>query len=723
MSFIKGNFRKYIYKTDKGYVVGLFKIRDTDELIYKNKTITFTGYFSDLNETDLYILNGNFINHDKYGFQFNTTNYEIILPEEKDNIISFLSSNLFKGISALKATLVVETLGTNCLNLILENKDILNKVEKLTNKQKDIIYDSLNKHQDSYKAIVELTKLGFSDKDALLINNFYKNKTLDILEKNPYLIINDIKEITFKKIDRLRNNFNIQDDNLNRVESSIKYVFKELNYLTGNTYLEELEILVYTKKVLNIFDENLIIQALNNLIKNKEIMYRDNKYYSKDMYTFEKYISDRLYKLSIEKNNTKVSIQDIKYLEKQFNIIFNIDQVSAIEKSMKNNFLVITGGPGTGKTTIIKAICKLYQNINGLDNRTLIKNLALLAPTGRASKRISEQTSLPSSTIHRFLKWEKESDTFKINEDNPSDVKLVIIDEASMIDTNLLYNLLLGLQKNTKIIMIGDKNQLPSVGPGQVLKDIIESNVFNVINLSKLYRQNENSNINLLAHNINNNEIDYSLINKNDDLLFINADSSNLKEKLTKYILEYENLDFDKFQILAPIYKGENGIDSLNFYIQELLNNKETNTIIHEGTPFKENDKVLHLVNNIDENIFNGDLGKIVKISSKNKEILILFNNYIVKFSLSDMSNLKLGYTISIHKAQGSEFDVVIIPLLNSYGNMLYKKLLYTGITRAKKKLILIGEITALEKAIKTKREENRKTSLKEFLISRIETK
>lgn len=723
MSFIKGNFRKYIYKTDKGYVVGLFKIRDTDELIYKNKTITFTGYFSDLNETDLYILNGNFINHDKYGFQFNTTNYEIILPEEKDNIISFLSSNLFKGISALKATLVVETLGTNCLNLILENKDILNKVEKLTNKQKDIIYDSLNKHQDSYKTIVELTKLGFSDKDALLINNFYKNKTLDILEKNPYLIINDIKEITFKKIDRLRNNFNIQDDNLNRVESSIKYVFKELNYLTGNTYLEELEILVYTKKVLNIFDENLIIQALNNLIKNKEIMYRDNKYYSKDMYTFEKYISDRLYKLSIEKNNTKVSIQDIKYLEKQFNIIFNIDQVSAIEKSMKNNFLVITGGPGTGKTTIIKAICKLYQNINGLDNRTLIKNLALLAPTGRASKRISEQTSLPSSTIHRFLKWEKESDTFKINEDNPSDVKLVIIDEASMIDTNLLYNLLLGLQKNTKIIMIGDKNQLPSVGPGQVLKDIIESNVFNVINLSKLYRQNENSNINLLAHNINNNEIDYSIFNKNDDLLFINADSSNLKEKLTKYILEYENLDFDKFQILAPIYKGENGIDSLNFYIQELLNNKETNTIIHEGTPFKENDKVLHLVNNIDENIFNGDLGKIVKISSKNKEILILFNNYIVKFSLSDMSNLKLGYTISIHKAQGSEFDVVIIPLLNSYGNMLYKKLLYTGITRAKKKLILIGEITALEKAIKTKREENRKTSLKEFLISRIETK
>ncbi len=724
MNYIKGNFKKYIFRSDKGYVVGLFKVRDTSIIEYKNKTITFTGYFSDLNESDLYLLHGDLLEHERYGLQFNATSYEVVFPEEKDNIIEFLSSTLFKGISTKKASDVIEVLGSNCLNLILENKEVLNKVPKLTNKQKDVIYDSLVKYQDSFNIIVELTKLGFSSKDALLINNYYKTKTLDIINENPYSIINDIKEITFKKIDKLRNNFNISDDNLNRIQSGIKYVFSEVNYSLGSTYLEELEIYAYTKKVLNIYDEDLISKALNNLLNNKDIIIFNDKYYLKDMFLAEKYIAYRLYKLSNEDIKTKVTINDIKELEKHFNIVFNIDQVHAIEKSMKHNFLVITGGPGTGKTTIIKAICKLYQNLYGLDDKTLIKNLALLAPTGRASKRISEQTSLPSSTIHRFLKWDKESNTFRINEDNLSDAKFVIIDEASMIDTYLLYNLLLGLQYNTKIIMIGDSNQLPSVGPGQVLKDIIESDTVNYISLSKLYRQEENSSINILAHDINNNKIDYDIFNKNEDLLFIEANSSNLKEKLTSYILEYKDLDFDKFQVLAPIYKGDNGIDNLNYFLQDLLNTKDKNKIIHDGITYKENDKVLHLVNNIDDNIFNGDIGKIIRIkNSPQKETYISFDDNIVRFTLNDLSNLKLGYCISIHKAQGSEFDVVIIPILNTYSNMLYKKLIYTGITRAKKKLILIGELSALERAVKTNREEKRKTSLKDFLISCIEIK
>lgn len=723
MDYIKGNFKKYIFRSDKGYVVGLFKVRDTSLISYKNKTITFTGYFSNLNESDLYIFNGKLTNHERYGVQFTTSSYETILPEEKDNIIEFLSSNLFKGISQKKASDVVEALGTNCLNLILENKEVLNNVPKITIKQKDIIYNSLTKYQDSYNTIVELTKLGFSSKDALVINSHYKSKTLNIIKENPYLIIDDLKEITFKKIDKLRNNFDILDDNINRVKAGIKYVFNEINYSFGSTYLEKLEIFVYTKKVLNIYDESLIEEALNELLKCKDIVVFNDRYYLKEMYIAEKYISDRLYKLSAQNNKIKVTLEDIKKQEKLFNIVFNPNQVQAIEQSMKHNFLVITGGPGTGKTTIIKAICTLYQDLYGIDNKELVKTLALLAPTGRASKRISEQTNLPSSTIHRFLKWDKESNTFDINEDNKSDVKFVIIDESSMIDTYLLYNLLLGLKDNTKIIMIGDSNQLPSVGPGQVLKDIIDSKVINCISLSKLYRQKENSNINLLAYNINSNEIDYSIFNKNDDLLFIEANSLNLKEKMKEYILEYKDLDFNKFQVLAPIYKGENGIDNLNYFIQDLINYKESNKILHDGIIFKENDKVLHLVNNIDENIFNGDIGRVVRINNKLKEVYIDFDDNIVRFTTSDLSNLKLGYTISIHKAQGSEFDFVIIPLLNEYSNMLYKKLIYTGVTRAKKKLILIGELSALERSIKTNREDTRKTSLKDFLISCIETK
>ncbi len=723
MDYIKGNFKKYIFRSDKGYAVGLFKVRDTTLTLYKNKTITFTGYFNELNETDLYVFNGELTHHDRYGEQFTVISYETILPEEKDNIIEFLSSNLFKGISTIKATDVVETLGLNCLNLILDNKEVLNKVPKITTKQKDIIYEALTKYQDSYKTIVELTKLGFSSKEALLINNHYKNKTLSLIENNPYSIINDIKEITFRKIDRLRNNFNIEDNNINRIKAGIKYVFNEINYSYGSTYLEKLEIFAYTKKVLNIFDENLIEESLNELLKNKDIVLLNDKYYLKEMYIAEKYISKRLFKLSNETNKIKISLENIEKLEKTFNIVFNANQVEAIKQSMEHNFLVITGGPGTGKTTIIKAICTLYQELYGLSHYDLIKDLALLAPTGRASKRISEQTNLPSSTIHRFLKWDKEADTFDINEDNKSDVKFVIIDEASMIDTYLLYNLLLGLKDNTKIIMIGDSNQLPSVGPGQVLKDIIESNVVNFISLSKLYRQKENSNINVLAHNINNNIIDYSIFNKDDDLLFIPANSLDLKEKLREYVIEYKNLDFNKFQILAPIYKGDNGIDNLNYFIQDLINLRSSNKILHDGILFKENDKVLHLVNNIDENIFNGDIGRIIRINNKTKEVFIDFDGNYVKFNISDLSNLKLGYTISIHKAQGSEFDIVIIPLLNNYGNMLYKKLIYTGVSRAKKKLILIGELSALDRAIKTNREETRKTSLKDFLISSIENR
>ncbi len=550
-----------------------------------------------------------------------------------------------------------------------------------------------------------------------------KGKSGDIIKENPYIITNDLEEITFKKIDRLRNNFNILDNDINRVQAGIKYVFNEVNNSLGNTYLEKEEVIYYAKKVLNVFDEDLIIDCLNRLILELEVILYDDKYFISKMYEAENYIAKRLYSLSDYKH-VEIDELTIKNLEEHFSIEFNDDQKRAIISSLIHNFLVITGGPGTGKTTIIKAICKLYQDMNDFDDKSLIENLALLAPTGRASKRISEQTNLPSKTIHRFLKWDKESNTFSINEDNPSDVKLVIIDESSMIDTYLFYNLLLGLKPNTKIIMIGDYNQLPSVGPGQVLKDILDSDILPFIKLEKLYRQHENSNITLLAHSINNNDIDYSLFNKDEDLTFIETQPSKLKDFLKEFVLTYKDLDFNKFQVMAPIYKGDNGIDNLNYFMQEVINDEEKNTLLHEGVNFKENDKVLQLVNEPDLNIFNGDIGKIIRINNKpTKEMYIDFDGNIVRYTSSMVSNIKLGYAISIHKAQGSEFDVVIIPITNAYSNMLYKKLIYTAVTRAKKKLILIGEFSAFKKAVLNNRENTRKTFLKKFLELCIEKK
>lgn len=723
MGFIKGNFKKYIFRSDKGYSVGLFKIKDAslEYEHFKNKTVTFTGYFADLNESDIYIFNGDFTLHERYGEQFSVTSYEITLPNEKDNVIDFLSSNLFPGIGEGMATSIVKVLGDDALDKILNDNTCLSLVPRLSKKKQDIIIENLNKYENSYKTIVELNKCGFKAKDSILINNKYKNMTLDIVKENVYDLIDDIYEITFKKVDSIRANFDIADTDIRRVKAGIKYVCETVSYTLGNTYLSQSEIVNYTKRALFIFDEEVILLSIKLLIDEAFIILIDDKYFYYKLYEAENGIADRIGYLSLKNSFDMVSLDDIKSLEEYYNITYSEDQRLAIKEAIKSNFLVITGGPGTGKTTIIKAICKLYQDLNGFSYEDLMDNLTLLAPTGRAAKRIAEQTLLKASTIHRFLKWNKEDNTFNINEYNKSNTKFVIIDESSMIDVYLMHSLFLGLKDNTKIILIGDYNQLPSVGPGQILKDIVDSNMVNIVKLNTLYRQDENSNINQFAYNIIDNNFSYDFLNRGDDLIFIEANNDNIKDYLKDIIIKYKNnldSDFNKFITLAPVYKGDNGIDDLNMFMQDIINPKgNKNEIIIDGMVYRCGDKVIELVNMVDENVFNGDIGRILKIkSSGQREVLVDFDGNIVKFTPSTFANFTLGYTISIHKSQGSEFDTVIIPILNKYGIMLYRKLIYTAITRAKKKLILIGEITALRRAIFNDRCCDRKTYLKNFL-------
>ena len=723
MGFIKGNFKKYIFRSDKGYSVGLFKIKDAslEYEHFKNKTVTFTGYFADLNESDIYIFNGDFTLHERYGEQFSVTSYEITLPNEKDNVIDFLSSNLFPGIGEGMATSIVKVLGDDALDKIINDNTCLSLVPRLSKKKQDIIIENLNKYENSYKTIVELNKCGFKAKDSILINNKYKNMTLDIVKENVYDLIDDIYEITFKKVDSIRANFDIADTDIRRVKAGIKYVCETVSYTLGNTYLSQSEIVNYTKRALFIFDEEVILLSIKLLIDEAFIILIDDKYFYYKLYEAENGIADRIGYLSLKNSFDMVSLDDIKSLEEYYNITYSEDQRLAIKEAIKSNILVITGGPGTGKTTIIKAICKLYQDLNGFSYDDLMDNLTLLAPTGRAAKRIAEHTLLKASTIHRFLKWNKEDNTFNINEYNKSNTKFVIIDESSMIDVYLMHSLFLGLKDNTKIILIGDYNQLPSVGPGQILKDIVDSNMVNIVKLNTLYRQDENSNINQFAYNIIDNNFSYDFLNRGDDLIFIEANNDNIKDYLKDIIIKYKNnldSDFNKFITLAPVYKGDNGIDDLNMFMQDIINPKgNKNEILIDGMVYRCGDKVIELVNMVDENVFNGDIGRILKIkSSGQREVLVDFDGNIVKFTPSTFANFTLGYTISIHKSQGSEFDTVIIPILNKYGIMLYRKLIYTAITRAKKKLILIGEITALRRAIFNDRCQDRKTYLKNFL-------
>lgn len=722
MSTIIGHYKKSIYESDKGYVIGLFKVVEIDNEAlskYLHKTITFTGYFHDLNTSDTYKLMGDIVEHEKYGEQFNATAYERIVPADIDSTITFLSSDLFKGIGKRKATKIVNTLGDEALNIILENKDNLYLVPTITSKDIDNIYNQLVNYQNSYKVILYLNEIGFNTRDALIIYNHYLDETLNIINDNIYALIDGINELGFHKIDEISKKLGLSRDDPRRIKAAIIYVINEVCNLIGHTYLYKEEIYRYVQNTLKItIDSDLFENSLEALIREIKIIQNNAKYYSKEMYEAEKGIAIRIKNISSNKEKKVIPlISHLEDLETFYQIKYNEEQKSAIEAAINNQILIITGGPGTGKTTIIKAIVDLYKRINNLNYNDLIKSVYLLAPTGRASKRIMETANLKASTIHRFLKWDKESNQFNINELNKINCEMVIVDETSMIDTYLFDSLLKGLPYHTKIILVGDYDQLPSVGPGQILKDLIESNYIKTIKLNTLYRQGEGSDIITLAHNINEGIVEDYLLAQATDIEFITCSPQDVKENILKICQNIQNLN--KSQVMAPIYKGINGIDELNKHLQILFNasavTKKEITI--NDLIYREGDKVLQLTNMPDENVFNGDVGFIETINiNPRKEIFINYDDNIVRYTPANFHKFKHGYAISIHKSQGSEFDYVIIPLVKNYHHMLYRKLIYTGVTRCKKKLYLVGEKEALMIGIKNNNNNLRRTSLKEML-------
>lgn len=724
MTYIKGNYRKSIFTSDKGYVIGLFKIKETDneELkMYVNKIITFTGYFHELNLDDMYIFKGDVVDHPKYGLQFNVLEYERLKPEDEDGLVAFLSSDLFKGVGEKLAKSIVDTLGKNVLEEILKDESCLLLVPKMTSKKAHTIYETLMKYEESHQIIVYLTELGFNMKDALDIYNTYKSETIIHIEHNPYCLTDFI---SFLKVDEIALKLNVDVADERRIKACIIYMMNKLLFTNSDTYLEYDEILEsvfnYLKIDLNVDDFDLYLEEL---INENKIILLDEKYYLKEMYDSEINITNTIKYLENKKIDKLFLDNRIEELEKVNNIKYNDKQKEAIKKSLENNITIITGGPGTGKTTIIKAICELYQNIFKLSYEELTNRIALLAPTGRASKRMSESTNLPASTIHRFLKWNKETNEFVVNEYNKNDHHLIIIDEVSMIDLNLLNSLFKGLTKNIKLVLVGDHHQLPSVGPGNILKDLIESDLIDTIYLDTLYRQDENSYITTLAHEIKDNDLSESFLETKSDYTFLKCHS--IKDNLKKLCLQLKEkgYDYKRVQIMAPMYAGVNGIDNLNKELQNIFNPKiNQNEIKYGDVVYRENDKVLQLVNLPEENIYNGDIGiikNIVKIENKTF-IYIDFDGNLVKYETKDLNKITHGFIISIHKSQGSEFEVVIMPICNSYKRMLYKKLIYTGITRAKKKLILIGEPDAFLYAVNNSNEKIRKTNLLEQLKNNI---
>jgi exodeoxyribonuclease V alpha subunit len=725
MTYIKGNLKQIIYKTDKGFIVGLFKVTDTDTMDqYLNRNVTLTGTFHDLKMDMDYILYGDLVEHPKYGEQFLVTTYEQIMPESTNGIISFLSSKLFPGVGVKLATNIVNTLGNNVLDMIMDDYHHLLIVPSMTEKKALKIRDILKRESASYKIIINLQNMGFSMNEASKIYNYYKETTMTIIEDNIYELVIDIDGIGFLTVDKIAAQREIEENDERRIKACITYIMSDLCMVNGNIYNDIEDIYLGVSSYLNfefsMDDFNYYLLKLN---KENKIIIEDNRYYLTDYHKMEVYNAKFLKKLLSDSNESFNNIDKyIKQLEKEDNIKYNEKQKLAIKTSFLKNFLVITGGPGTGKTTIIKAIINLYTNLFNITKERASEEMALLAPTGRAAKRIMETTGVSAMTIHKFLKWNKETNDFGVNEFHKAEVKFVIVDEVSMIDNSLLFHLFEGLPNNIKMIFVGDHNQLPSVGPGEILKDLINSLEVPVIELNDLYRQKENSYIITLAHNIKNGIIPTDYETKRSDYNFIEARKGDIKDYIVKLCEKAlsKGYSHSEIQVLIPMYKGINGIDNINNTLQDIFNpyNEKSLTFTHNNVTYRIGDKVLQIKNNNDLNISNGDIGIIENIIYSDGEytILINFNDEIFEYTKKDFDDIRLGYAISIHKAQGSEFDIVIMPMDLAYNRMLYRKLIYTGVTRAKTSLMIVGEKEAFERSILNQREEKRKTSLSERL-------
>ena len=716
--YIKGNFKKTIFSTNEGYTVGLFRVKSSDieELI--DKTITFTGYFHELNEVDTYEFTGKLVEHKKYGKQFNVEKYTKVLPDSVDSTIDFLTSGLFKGIGKKKAKLLVDKYKDKTLDIILNSPEDLILIPTITKKNIDVLHNTLQDYSASYEIVIYLNELGFNINDSTIIYNFYKENTKKIIEEDIYRLIIDIKNMTYKKIDYIALSMGVEKNSLIRLRGSILYIMEEISNRLGHTYYLADEIYSHLTNLLKIdISEEEFHNSLESLIDDFLIIEKNNLYYLYELYSSEDLIARRLKLLSHTTNKRKNIDTIIETVESNLNIKYNTEQINAIKKSINNSVLIITGGPGSGKTTIIKGIIETYKEINKLSYTNLLDEVALLAPTGRAAKRMSEVSSYPASTIHSFLKWQKESNKFLVNEYHKSKAKLLIIDETSMIDVSLMASLLKGVSVHTKIILIGDDHQLPSVGPGDMLHNLIDSEVIDVIELKNIYRQSSKSKIIDLAYNIRNMNIDESIFNNSPDLSFINCSEKDIINHIKELAITYKDLSYKDFQILIPMYKGINGIDNINNKIQELYNPKTNNNEIVIGeTIFRENDKVICLTNQIDEDIYNGDIGIIEEVNNIKKELLIDFDGIKCRITKSNFKDIKLAYAISIHKAQGSEFNTVVIPICRAYSKMLYQKLIYTAVTRAKQNLFLIGSFDSLVYATNNNISSLRKSSLKEII-------
>lgn len=719
---LTGQFTKILfYKKENGYAVALFLPSPSKD----NDLIVVTGFFGEIKLQENYCLNGSYIDHPKYGIQFKADSFNILKVADEQWLIRFFSGPFFKGIGKKYAKTIVDTLGADAIKLIRINNNILDDIPQMNNKRKKAIIEGVMKENDDDTAFL----LGhhFSMPDIIRLKNNYQSELITVLYDNPYQIISKISGLGFAKVDKFALSIGIKEDNFYRLSAFSESLLMDLCMRTGDSYCDITEFRKYLKKEINEFNID-IQQIISNLCSEKRAVIEENRIYPISQYDSERFISNYLTDFpmqSLEKADNELLFEEIHNLQKNMAIIYQEKQLQAIMSFFENDILIITGGPGTGKTTIVSAMLKLCDKIYPQ------YNVSLLAPTGRAAKRLSQLTECEAKTIHSILLWDKETGKFAKDEKNPITSDILIIDEFSMVDQYLFYSLLKAASYCRKIVIIGDSDQLPSVAMGSVLRDLIASELFKTIKLDKIYRQKEGSDIISLAYDIKNNAV--KDIPVKNDIRFFECDPYAIEHILIQVVEKalncYETAQegFMNVQVLAPKHSGINGIDRLNKILQQEFNpaDKNKKELSLGYRTFRENDKVLQLKNQPDDDVYNGDIGIIEEIILAQDDfnnlnrIIVDFDGRIVEYNNDNFSNITHAYCMSVHKAQGSEYPIVILPISNEYSIMLQKRLIYTAVTRAYKSLIFIGQKQAFYKGINTIEHYDRKTTLKERLIER----
>jgi exodeoxyribonuclease V alpha subunit len=738
--YIKGRHLVTIFHNEENlYTVVRIRVDETNHA-YEEKEAVITGHFPRIHEEETYVFYGRFQEHPKFGMQFHANHFKKEIPQTTQGVVHYLSSDLFKGIGKKTAEKIVEHIGENAISKILENPSVLDEVPKLPPDKAKSIYDTLAEHQGLERVMIVLNDLGFGPQISMKIYQAYKDQALETIQNNPYKLVEDIEGVGFTRADELGSKIGITGSHPDRIKAGCLYTLEQVCVKQGHVYLEAKELIVTVKELLEKsqpekIEYTDISSQLVSLEEEKKVIGEGSRVYVPSLYFSEKGIVTSIENILSQKQYEDQFPQSefllsLGALEDRLGVQYAPSQKEAIETALMSPMLLLTGGPGTGKTTVINGIVELFADLHGcsLDPKDYKDEpfpVLLTAPTGRAAKRMTESTGLPAMTIHRLLGWNGQ-EGFQSDEDRAIEGKLLIVDEVSMVDTWLAHQLLKALPDDIQVIFVGDEDQLPSVGPGQVLKDLLRSKVVPTVRLTDIYRQEEGSSIIELAHHMKKGQIPSDLTKQQKDRSFFPCRTDQISEVVRKVVENAKKKGYTPkdIQVLAPMYRGPAGIDNLNKLLQEIFNsNNGTRKEISFGdVHYRIGDKVLQLVNQPENNVFNGDIGEIVSIfyakenTEKQDMVIVSYEGNEVTYTRQDLTQITLAYCCSIHKSQGSEFPIVILPVVKSYFRMLRRNLLYTAITRSKQFLILCGEFDAFKLGVQREDDFMRKTTLSEKL-------